>query len=200
MSDCACNQLYDAFVLRRATVLALELRTHPGLRPPRRRRVGSGLDDGFPGRGAQGGEMKRRVLFVCIHNSGRSQIGEGWLKHLAGDRFEVASAGIEAGQLNPLVVRSMAEAGVDIASHHSKTVQSLVDAGGRFDVVITVCDQTNAERCPRVPGRGLSEAERLHWGFPDPSALFGTDEEKLAAIRPIRDAIKAKIEDWLQTL
>ena len=126
-------------------------------------------------------------------------MGEGFLRQLAGDRFEVASAGVESGRLNPLVVKSMAEVGVDISSHFAKRAQDLIDAGERFDTVITVCDETNAERCPLFPGRGTNaHAERLHWGFPDPSALTGTDEEKLAGIRPIRDAIKAKIEIWLK--
>jgi arsenate reductase len=143
--------------------------------------------------------MKQRVIFVCIHNSGRSQMGEGFLRTLAGDRFEVASAGIESGKLNPWVVKSMAEVGVDLSSHYAKTVQSLIDAGERYDVVITVCDETNAERCPLVPGRAVnSQARRLHWGFPDPSALTGTDEEKLVAIRPIRDAIRDRIVEWLK--
>ena len=143
--------------------------------------------------------MRKRVIFVCIHNSGRSQIGEGFLRHLAGDRFEVASAGIESGKLNPLVVTSMAEVGVNISSHFAKKAQDLIDAGEKYDTVITVCDETNAERCPLFPGRGTNaHAQRLHWGFPDPSTLTGTEEEKLAGIRPIRDAIKAKIEDWLK--
>ena len=142
--------------------------------------------------------MKKRVIFVCIHNSGRSQMGEGFLRHLAGDEFEVASAGIESGKLNPLVVRSMAEVGVDISSHYAKKAQDLIDAGEKYDTVITVCDETNAERCPMFPGRGTNvNAERLHWGFPDPSALQGTEEEKLVGIRPIRDAIQARIVGWL---
>ena len=142
--------------------------------------------------------MKQKVIFICIHNSGRSQIGEGFLRQLAGDRFEVASAGIESGRLNPLVVASMAEVGVDISKHYAKKAQDLIDAGEKFDIVITVCDETSAERCPMFPGRGTSaHAQRLHWGFPDHSALTGTDEEKLAGIRPIRDAIRQRIEDWL---
>jgi len=142
---------------------------------------------------------KKRVIFICIHNSGRSQMGEGFLRHLAGDRFEVASAGLEAGKLNPLVVRSMAEVGVDLSSHYSKKAQDLIDAGERFDTVITVCDETNAERCPLFPGRGTNaNAQRLHWGFPDPSALAGTEDEKLASIRPIRDAIRLRIDTWLK--
>jgi len=143
--------------------------------------------------------VKKRVIFVCIHNSGRSQIGEGFLRHLAGDQFEVASAGIESGTLNPLVVQSMAEVGIDLSSHFAKKAQDLIDAGQKFDTVITVCDETNAERCPLFPGTGTNaHAQRLHWGVPDPSALECTEEEKLIASRPIRDAIKAKIEQWLK--
>lgn len=143
--------------------------------------------------------MKPRVIFICIHNSGRSQMGEGWLRHLAGDRFEVASAGLESGKLNPLVVKSMAEAGVDISAHYAKKAQDLIDAGEKYDIVITVCDETNAERCPVFPASGTSgkTARRLHWGFPDPSALTGSEEEKLAGIRPIRDAIKQRLQTWL---
>lgn len=142
---------------------------------------------------------KKHVIFICIHNSGRSQMGEGFLRALAGDRFEVASAGIETGTMNPLVVKAMAEVGVDISAQYAKTAQSVIDAGRRFDTVITVCDETAAERCPLFPGRGTNpNAERLHWGFPDPSALTGTDEEQLAGIRPIRDAIQSRIEQWLE--
>jgi len=144
---------------------------------------------------------KKHVIFICIHNSGRSQMGEGFLRALAGDRFEAASAGIETGALNPLVVKAMAEVGVDISRQYAKTAQSVIDAGRKFDTVITVCDETAAERCPLFPGRGTNPAaERLHWGFPDPSALTGTDEEQLAGIRPIRDAIQAKIEQWLEEM
>ena len=141
----------------------------------------------------------KKVVFICIHNSGRSQMGEGFLRTLAGDRFEVASAGIESGTLNPLVVKAMSEVGVDISKHYAKKAQDLIDAGEKFDTVITVCDETSAERCPMFPGRGTNaNAERLHWGFPDPSALSGTEEERLKGICPIRDAIKAKIENWLE--
>jgi arsenate reductase len=140
--------------------------------------------------------QKQRVIFICIHNSGRSQMGEAFLRHLAGERFEVHSAGLEAGRLNPLVLRSMAEKGIDLSAHFAKTAASYLERGEVFDYVITVCDETNAERCPVFPGKG----RRLHWGFPDPSALQGSDEEKLAGIRPIRDAIEARIREWLQTV
>lgn len=136
---------------------------------------------------------KKRALFVCIHNSGRSQMGEAFLRHLADDRFEVHSAGLEAGKLNPLVVKAMEEIGISMEGHYAKTVQEYLNRGDRFDYVITVCDETNAERCPVFPGGG----QRIHWSFPDPSALTGSEEEKLAGIRPIRDAIETKIREWL---
>ena len=135
--------------------------------------------------------MKTRVMFVCIHNSGRSQMGEALLRHLAGDRFEVCSAGIEAGRLNP-----MAEIGIDMNNHYAKTVQEFIDRGEHFDYVITVCDETNAERCPIFPG----QHQRCHWSFPDPSALSGSDAIKLAGIRPIRDAIELRLKTWLKSL
>jgi len=137
--------------------------------------------------------QKKRVMFICIHNSGRSQMGEAFLRHLAGDRFEVASAGIEAGKLNPMVVKAMEEFGVGMEGHYAKKAQDYVDRGEHFDYVVTVCDESNAERCPMFPGKHV----RMHWGFPDPSALTGTDDEKLAGIRPIRDAIEAKVKDFI---
>ncbi len=138
---------------------------------------------------------KKRVMFICIHNSGRSQMGEAFLRNLAGDRFEVASAGIEAGKLNPLVVKAMEEVGVSMEGHYAKKARDYVDRGEYFDYVITVCDESNAERCPMFPGKHV----RIHWGFPDPSALTGSDEEKLAGIRPIRDAIEARVKEFVET-
>ena len=139
---------------------------------------------------------KLRVMFICIHNSGRSQMGEACLRHLAGDRFEVHSAGLEAGKLNPLVVKAMAEIGINLSAHFAKTAMEYISRGEHFDYVITVCDETNAERCPMFPGKH----QRIHWSFPDPSALQGTDDEKLAGIRPIRDAIEAKIKTWVSVV
>lgn len=139
---------------------------------------------------------KKRVMFICIHNSGRSQMGEGFLRHFAGERFEVASAGIEAGTLNPLVVKSMEEVGVSLEGHYAKKAQDFVDRGEHFDYVITVCDESNAERCPMFPGKHV----RLHWGLPDPSAIQGTDAEKLAGIRPIRDAILEKVREFMTSV
>lgn len=138
--------------------------------------------------------MKRKILFVCIHNSARSQMAEGFLNHLGGDRFLASSAGIEPGTLNPLVVTVMQEVGIDLSGARTTGVAELLAADERYDFVITVCDETSAERCPIFPG----PATRLHWGFPDPSALSGTAAEKLAATRAIRDAIHQRVAAWCQ--
>ncbi len=136
---------------------------------------------------------KKRIMFVCIHNSARSQMCEAFVRHYAADRFEVHSSGIEAGNLNPLVVKAMAEIGISMEGQYAKLAKDYIDRGEAFDYVVTVCDESNAERCPMFPGR----SERMHWGFPDPSALQGTDEQKLAGIRPIRDDIHQKVKKWL---
>ena len=130
-----------------------------------------------------------RVLFLCTHNSARSQMAEGLLRRLAADRFEVASAGTEARGVNPLAVRAMAEIGVDLRGHTSKTLDRFL--GERWDYVITVCDNAN-ESCPVFPG----QVTRLHWSFDDPSAAGG-DERQLAVFRRVRDEITARIESWL---
>jgi len=135
---------------------------------------------------------KRRVLFVCIHNSARSQMAEAWLNHLCGDRFEAHSAGLEPGSLNPLVVHVMREVEIDISGNKTKPVFDFFKAGNVFSYVITVCDESSAERCPVFPGA----VNRLHWSFPDPSALIGSEEEKIAAIRNIRDDIKRAVVKW----
>jgi len=136
--------------------------------------------------------MKKRVLFVCIHNSARSQMAEAWMNHLCGDGCSAESAGLEPGTLNPLAVAVMAEEGIDISRNPTRSVFDVFRSSQLFSHVITVCDETSAERCPIFPG----VAQRLHWSFPDPSKLTGTDEEKLAQARLIRDAIKARVEDW----
>lgn len=132
------------------------------------------------------------VLFVCSHNSARSQMAEGWLRHLAGDRFEVHSAGVEPGTLNPLAVKAMAEVGVDISQHQSESVDRYL---GHLPVhwLVIVCAKA-AQTCPRIwPGM----KERLHWFFDDPAAVEGSEEEKLAVFRRVRDEIKQKIEHWM---
>ncbi len=136
---------------------------------------------------------RRSVLFVCVHNSGRSQIAEAFLKEMAGDRFDVTSAGLEPGRLNPIVIEVMKEAGIDISANETKSVEDVLKTGRDFDYVISVCDETQAERCPVFPGGG----KRLHWGFPDPAGFTGPQEDKLVRTRAVRDAIREKIEEWL---
>jgi arsenate reductase len=138
---------------------------------------------------------KKKVLFVCVHNSARSQMAEAFLKVLAGDRFEAMSAGLEPGTINPLVVEVMKEAGIDISRNKTKSVFDLYKKGELFSYVITVCDAASAERCPLFPGLLVSQ---MHWSFADPSSFSGTYEEKLAQTRAVRDAIKTKIEEWLR--
>ena len=136
--------------------------------------------------------MKTEVLFVCIHNSARSQMAEAFLNSFCGDEFHAQSAGIEPGRLNPIVVEAMAEEGIDISRNPTKSVQDMIASGQQFDCVITVCDETSAERCPIFPGG----TERLHWGFADPSQFTGTHDEKLAATREVRDTIARTVSDW----
>jgi arsenate reductase len=138
-------------------------------------------------------EMKKRVLFLCIHNSARSQMAAAYLKLLAGDRFEVESAGIEPGKLNPLAVSAMREAGIDIGQNGTQSVFDLFKSGRRFEYVISVCDAASAERCPIFPG----VTTRLNWSFADPSAFKGTEAEKLKQTVGVRDEIRQRIEQWL---
>ena len=128
----------------------------------------------------------QRVLFLCTHNSARSQMAEGLLRHLGGARFAAFSAGTEATYVRPLAIRAMAELGIDIAGQESKTLHRYLD--DPFAEVITVCDAAN-DSCPVFPGT----AHRRHWSFEDPSKAAGTEEEQLAAYRRVRDAIRARI-------
>ena len=134
--------------------------------------------------------MTQRVLFLCTHNSARSQMAEGLLRSLGADRFEAFSAGTEATGVRPLAIRAMAELGIDIAMQESKTLDRYL--AERFDKVITVCDDAN-EACPFFYGA----RERLHWSFPDPSKATGTKEDQLAVYREVRDAIQSRIEQEL---
>lgn len=134
--------------------------------------------------------MKQRVLFICTHNSARSQMAEGLLRHLGGDRFEVFSAGTEATHVRPLAIRAMAELGIDISQQQSKTLDRYL--GESFDEVITVCDAA-AEACPVFPGA----IHRRHWSFEDPSKATGTEDEQLAVYRHVRDEVRARIEGEL---
>ena len=124
----------------------------------------------------------KRVLFLCSHNSARSQMAEGFLRAIAPDRFAVESAGTRATRVHPLAIAAMAEAGVDISRQRSKSVD---EVGEGWDVVVTVCDA----QCPIPPRSGL----KLSWRFPDPSQARGTDAEKLDAFRRVRDGIRARV-------
>jgi arsenate reductase len=137
--------------------------------------------------------MRSRVLFVCTHNSARSQMAEGFLRHLAGERFEVASAGTDATRVHPLAVRAMREVGVDLSTHTSKTLEGLLDRP--WDYVITVCDSAN-EQCPLFPGH----TTRLHWSFDDPSQATGSEDERLDIFRRVRDGIQTRLRSWLATM
>ena len=134
-----------------------------------------------------------RVLFLCVHNSARSQMAEGILRELGGDRFEAHSAGNEATLVRPLAIEAMAEVGIDISQQRSKHVDEY--AGQRFDFAVTVCDDSR-ESCPYFPGA----AKQLHWSFPDPSAAVGTDDERLAVFRQMRDDISRSVRDFIDTL
>lgn len=136
--------------------------------------------------------MKQRVLFICTHNSARSQMAEGLLRHLAGDRFDVFSAGTEATEVRPLAMKAMDEIGIDIASQYSKTLERYLHEP--FDMVITVCDAAD-EACPIFPGA----VQRRHWSFEDPSKARGSEDEQLVVYRRIRDEIRSRIESELLT-
>ncbi|CAA9463677.1 MAG: Arsenate reductase thioredoxin-coupled [uncultured Rubrobacteraceae bacterium] len=133
---------------------------------------------------------RQRVLFLCTHNSARSQMAEGLLRNLAADRFEAFSAGTEATRVRPEAVSVMAEIGVDISSQESETLERYL--GEPLDLVITVCDDAN-ESCPVFPGA----SSRLHWSFPDPSKATGGYEEILHTFRNVRDEIRGRIESEL---
>jgi len=141
--------------------------------------------------------MKEKVLFVCAHNAARSQIAEALLKHLAGDRLEVESAGLEPGKLNPLAIEVMKEIGIDISQNKTKSVFDFYKQGKRYDYVITVCDESQAQKCPVFPG--TSATRRIHWSFDDPESFQGTWEERMDQTRQVRDKIRQQIEQWLKT-
>lgn len=139
---------------------------------------------------------KLKILFICVHNSARSQMAEAYLKSFAGDKFEVESAGFEPGTLNQLVVEVMKEEGIDISGNKTKSVFGLYKEGRTYNFVITVCDQAEAEKCPIFPGM----VTKINWSFPDPSKVVGSDAEKLMRIREIRDSIKNKINQFIEII
>lgn len=139
---------------------------------------------------------KLRVLFICTHNSGRSQMAEAFMNALAGDRFHAESAGLEPQPVQPLVIRAMKEVGIDISRSQSKSAFRFFKEGRTYSYVITVCENEVEDKCPTFPGI----QRRISSGFEDPSKFEGTDEEKLEKIRTIRDQIKARVEEWIQNL
>ena len=134
-----------------------------------------------------------RVLFVCIHNSARSQMAEAFLKQLGGNHYEAESAGLDPGSLNPLAVEVMDEVAIDISRNKTKDALEFIRQSRMFHYVITVCNETAAERCPVFPG----VAKRIHWSFEDPSSFTGTWDQKLAQTRIVRDKIKSAIEKFM---
>ncbi|GAC1350988.1 MAG: arsenate reductase ArsC [Ktedonobacteraceae bacterium] len=137
--------------------------------------------------------MKQRVLILCTGNSARSQMAEGLLRAMAGERIEVASAGTKPSQVNPLAIQVMRERGIDISQHRSKHVNEFLQQP--FEVVITVCDNA-AEQCPIFPG----SVQRISWSFPDPAAVVGINAERLQAFREVRDALAERLQRWLEEL
>jgi arsenate reductase len=138
----------------------------------------------------------KSVLFICIHNSARSQMAEAFLNKLAGDRFQAESAGLEPGTLNPLAIEVMREAGIDISKNKTKSVFDFYKQGKLYDYVITVCSEADSERCPIFPGNAV----KLHWSFDDPASFKGSWEERLVRTRSVRDQINDKIEQWISGL
>ena len=132
----------------------------------------------------------KRVLFLCTHNSARSQMAEGLLRSMAGDRFEAHSAGTEMSRVHPLAIASMREVGVDISGQHSKSLDDFVAQS--FETVITVCDHA-AETCPVFP----NAKRRIHWSFEDPSGARGTEQERLDKFHEIRDKITAHLQTFI---
>ena len=137
-----------------------------------------------------------KVLFVCIHNSARSQMAEALLNKYGEGRFAVMSAGLEPGKLNPLAVEVLKDEEIDISDNQTKSVFDLFTQGKIFNFVVTVCDESQSERCPIFPGR----VERLHWSFPDPSTLTGSYEEKLIKTAKIKEQIKKRILEFIEVV
>ena len=134
-----------------------------------------------------------KVLFLCVHNSARSQMAEAFLKKHGGGRYVAESAGLEPGLLNPHVVRAMAEVGIDISGKETRSVFDLHRQGKVFQVIVAVCSKEASDRCPIFPGNAF----RLHWPFEDPSSFAGSDEEIMAGVRRVRDEIEKKVKEFV---
>ncbi len=139
-------------------------------------------------------DTKHKILFVCIHNSARSQMAKAFLKKYGGELFEAESAGLEPGTLNPNVVTVMQEVGIDLTGKPTQAVFDLFQQGRLYNAVITVCNKEAAERCPLFPGN----VKRIPWSFKDPSSLTGTREEVLQHTREVRDEIEQQIKTFVQ--
>jgi arsenate reductase len=139
-------------------------------------------------------DIQHKILFVCIHNSARSQMAEAFLKKYGGDHFLVESAGLEPGTLNPNVIAVMQEKGIDLSQKGTQAVFDLFRAGRLYNAVITVCDEASAERCPIFPGL----VKRINWSFADPSSFTGTSEEVLEKTREVRDEVERAIIEFAQ--
>jgi arsenate reductase len=136
----------------------------------------------------------KKVLFVCIHNSARSQMAEAFLNVYGKGQFMAESAGIESGTLNPLVVKAMQGAGIDISGNKAKRASDLLQQGKEYDAVITVCDAANADRCPVFPGK----VKKIAWWFDDPSTFTGTEEEKIEKIKVVMEQVKEKVQQFIK--
>lgn len=141
-------------------------------------------------------ELKNRVLFVCIHNSARSQMAEAFLKKYGGDRYDVESAGLERGNMNPNVIAVMREVGIDLSQKGTQSVFDLYKNGNRYDTVITVCDGASAEKCPVFAGGG----KRIAWSFEDPSSFKGSPEQVLQKTREVRDEIEKAVLHFIKEI
>ncbi len=135
-----------------------------------------------------------RVLFLCVHNSARSQMAEAFLKKHGGGEFQAESAGLEPGKLNPYVVRGMLESGIDISGNLTKSVFDLAKVGKTYDVVVTVCSKEASERCPFFPGL----SKKIHWPFDDPSSFKGSDEVIMDGVRQVRDEIEIAVKRLIE--
>jgi arsenate reductase len=137
--------------------------------------------------------MAARVLILCTANSARSQMAEGLLREIGGEKVEVFSAGSSPSRVNPYAIEAMTQRGIDISSHRSKSLQEFIKEP--FDYVITVCDNA-AESCPLFPGK----AQRIHWSFPDPAAVTGSHDIILASFSSVRDGLEEKFKEFVKGL
>ena len=138
--------------------------------------------------------MKKKVLFICVHNSARSQMAEEYLRLLGGDQFEVESAGYSPAVINPLVVKAMMDEGVDLSHKKTQDLFDLIKQGKFFGYVITVCERAKEKECPIFPGVPM----RLYWDLENPEYFTGTEEQKLEKVKALRDKIKVLVKEFIQ--